>query len=441
LTEQKRLLKNIHIKESMLATMNKRNNQKCSVYTIKIDESKLTTKQKEHLKMLFIEAKWIANDIIHWSENNNISDYNCKSKTINVLNKNKEYVTKPLQYIGSQMKQSILSEILSNIKGLSILKKHNHKVGKLKYRSTYKSLNLKQYNNTYKIYNNKKMKIQGVPGKIIVNGLNQCINIPNIEYANAKILNTPMGYYISITTYVYKNDIHTISEYLPEIGIDMGIKTHITTSEGKKYNVSIEETERLKRLQKKEFRQNKGSNNRYKTRNLINIEYQKITNRKKDATNKIVFELLKHERIYMQDENLTGWKKFAFGKQIQHSILGSIKAKLINHPRIEIIDKFAPTSKLCICGNKKTDLKLTDRVYHCDICGYTEDRDIHAAKNMIRMIKIIQQRLVNDNNLPREPRDVKPVEINTSDYRKYNNMIDNKVLSVKQEAHQSLDCA
>ena len=92
----------------------------------------------------------------------------------------------------------------------------------------------------------------------------------------------------------------------------------------------------------------------------------------------------------MQDENLTGWKKFNFGKQIQHSVMGRIKAKLINHPRVEVLDRWAPTTKLCICGNKHPDLKLSDRVFICPFCNHTEDRDIHAAKNMIRMVKTLQ---------------------------------------------------
>jgi putative transposase len=411
LTEQERLNKNTNIKKAMKATMEKRIQQSCFVYKIKIDESRLSKKQYEHLKMLFVEAKWIYNDILNFSNNNKIYDYNTKAKFILVKNKNGEFEERPLKYIGSQMKQSIVSGVQSSIKGLKVLKDHGNKVGKLKFKSKYTSLNLKQYENTYKFHGNKRVKIQGVPGKIIVNGLDQFINIPDIEFANAKILNTPLGYYILVTCYKFKNNKSIIKKYLPEIGIDMGIKTHITTSEGIKYNVFIGETERLKRLQRKEARQKKGSNNRKKTRFLINREYQKLSNRKNDTANKVVSELLSHEKVYMQDENLKGWKKFNFGKQIQHSILGRIKAKLINNSRVEVLDKFAPTTKLCICGNKKEDITLSDRIYHCDICGYTEDRDIHAAKNMIRMVKILQ----NNKRIPMGHREFKPVEILTSD--------------------------
>lgn len=389
MTDEKRLTKNENIKKSMRETCLRRMSQTCKVYTVKIDESRLSVRQAEQLKMLFVEAKWIYNDILNYSENNDILSYNTKIKNVDVLNKDKEKETRELKYIGSQMKQSVFANILSSIKMLSTKKKQGNKVGKLKYISEYKSLNLKQYGNTYKIYGNKRIKIQGVSGKIIVNGLDQFINILDIEIANAKILNKPDGYYIAITTYQYTDKL-PIKQYIgEEIGIDLGIKDTITLSTGEKFKSSIGETERLKRLQRKFARQQKGSNNRYKTRILIQKEYQKITNRKNDIANKILNHILSYRHIYMQDENITGWHKGLFGKQVQYSILGRIKMKLINNPRVEVLDRFVPTTKYCpICGNIKNDISLSDRVYHCNICGYTNDRDIHSANNMIIMTKI-----------------------------------------------------
>ena len=406
MTDEKRLTKNENIKKSMRETCLRRMSQTCKVFVCKIDESRLSVRQAEQLKMLFVEAKWIYNDILNYSENNDILTYNTKVKSVDVLNKDKEKETRELKYIGSQMKQSVFANILSSIKMLSTKKKQGNKVGKLKYISEYKSLNLKQYGNTYKIYGNKRIKIQGVSGKLVVNGLEQFINILDIEIANAKILNKPDGYYIAITTYQYTDKL-PIKQYIgEEIGIDLGIKDTITLSTGEKFKASIGETERLKRLQRKLARQQKGSNNRYKTKRLIRKEYQKITNRKNDIANKIVNHILSYEHIYMQDENISGWQKGLFGKQVQYSILGRVKAKLINNPRVEVLDKFVPTTKYCpICGNIKNDISLSDRVYHCNICGYTNDRDIHSANNMIIMTKISMNK-----NLPMEHREVKPVE-------------------------------
>jgi putative transposase len=439
MTEQERISKNINIRNTQKATLARRSLQSCFVYKLKIDHSKLSIKQKEHLKMLFVEAKWLYNDILNYSLNNNISTYITTNKFVSVKTINNDFILKPLHYIGSQMKQSVVTDILANLKGLKTLKEHNHKIGWLKFKSSYKSLNLKQYSNTYKFYNNKKAKIQGVPGKITVNGLNQFINDPNIEIANGRLLNTSKGYYVAVTVYRYTDQL-PIKKYIDkEIGVDMGIKTSITLSNGEKIVTYVEETEHLKCLQRKLSRQKKGSNNRRKTIYSIQKEYQKITDRKNDIANKIVAKILSYEKVYIQDENISIWKKGLFGKQVQHSVLGRIKAKLINNERVQILDRLAPTTKFCPkCYNINKDISLKDRMYICPICGYMEDRDIHAAKNMIIMTKLIMNQI---KLVPMGHRDFKPVEINTTDYRKYNNMIDNKVLSMKQEAHQPLGCA
>jgi len=400
--------KNSNIKKSMQETLERRSLQQCFVYKVKIDESRLNKKQKEQLKMLFVEAKWLYNDILNYSKENNISTYDTKCKTVNILNKDREIETRELKTIGSQMKQSVVADILASLKGLKVLKAHGKRIGWLKYKSEYKSLTLKQYGTTYKILTKNKMKIQNVSGKIKVNGLEQFVNNPDIEFANAKILNTPTGYYVAVTCFKFKDKIKEKPFIGEEIGVDMGIKDHITLSNGEKINSTVEETERLKRLQRKLFKCKKGSNNRRKVVHLIQKEYQKISNRKNDAANKLVAYILSYEHVYMQDESLAAWKKFNFGKQVQHSILGRVKAKLVNHPRVEVLDKWAPTTKYCPkCGNINKDITLKDRIYTCPICGYQEDRDVHSAQNMITMIKIIKNQI---NLVPAGRREFKPVE-------------------------------
>ena len=169
----------------------------------------------------------------------------------------------------------------------------------------------------------------------------------------------------------------------------MGIKTSITVSDVRKINVFVEESERLKKCQRLIARRKKGSSNRYRAVKLLRKEYQKLGSRKRDTANKIVHELLEHEHIYMQDENISGWHKGLFGRTVQHSVLGLIKAKLMKNERVIVLPKSVPTTKYCPkCGSLKKDITLSDRVYECT-CGYREDRDIHAARNMILLSKKI----------------------------------------------------
>ncbi len=78
----------------------------------------------------------------------------------------------------------------------------------------------------------------------------------------------------------------------------------------------------------------------------------------------------------MQDENLKGWHKGLFGKTVQHSVLGLVKAKLMSNEHVTVLPANVPTTKYCpCCGKLKKDITLADRVYECE-CGYKEDRNM-----------------------------------------------------------------
>ncbi|MBQ2615567.1 MAG: hypothetical protein IJF90_01780, partial [Synergistaceae bacterium] len=83
---------------------------------------------------------------------------------------------------------------------------------------------------TYRFYDENHIGIQGFIKSLKIRGVKQFWNIPNLEFANAKLLNLPDGYYLAITT--YQNKGGEKKKHKPEIGIDMGIKTTITTSDG-----------------------------------------------------------------------------------------------------------------------------------------------------------------------------------------------------------------
>lgn len=384
MTDAERLAKNNRIREKGKETREKRKGQICRVYRVKIDISHLNAEHKTQLKMIFVEAKWLYNDALTFMKSHDdINEYNYTIKEVQGLDKDRQPVTREIKYLASQMRQSVIAGIKHNLHSLSSLKNSNHKTGSLRYKSEYASINLQQHDMTYKFYDKFHIRLQGFKKRIRIRGAEQFFNIPGIEYANAKLLNLPDGYYMAVTTYQDKNKEGEQKKYKPCIGIDMGIKTSITVSDGRKIKVLIGETKRLKKCQKKLARRKKGSSNRYKMRKLLKKEYQKLTRKKRDAANKIVNELLQHEKIYMQDENLKGWHKGLFGRTVQHSILGLVKAKLMKSEQVIVLPKSEPTTKYCPnCKKVNRKITLSDRIYQC-VCGYVEDRDIHAAKNMI----------------------------------------------------------
>jgi len=415
--------RNMLISMSMSETKEKRKTQSCKVFTVKIQSNKLNQKQKEQLKMLFVEAKWIRNEMIAFGQDNPIFDYKC-GDLIQVMNKDGVLEPREKKFISAQQTQSVIDEVKDNIRALARVREKGKKIGSLKFTSEVKSINLKQFGATYKIKSETKMKIQGVSGDVRVKGLHQLD--PDCDCANAKLISRPDGYYVAITTYVHKSKVKDQYETGTSIGLDMGIKDNITLSNGKKINVYVEETERLKTLQRELSRRKKGSNNRDKTIKKIRKEYQQIGNVKNDIANKIVSELKQFEHIYFQDENIKGWKNkksLARGsKKIQHSVLGRVKMKLKNCPRAIMLDQFIPTTQSCICGCKNKH-NLSQRIYEC-ACGYSCDRDIHSANMMI---------LFGQNLIGTEHTEFTPVEnlIPTA-------LPGRKSESMKQEAARSL---
>jgi len=117
------------------------------------------------------------------------------------------------------------------------------------------------------------MKIQGVSGCVYVSGAKQFLGNDDIEIASAKLLNTPKGYYVAVSTFTFIEKLPVKRFNGKSIALDLGCETSITYSDGRKQSVIVEEPERMKRLQRKFAKQVKGSNNHNRTRKLIQVEY------------------------------------------------------------------------------------------------------------------------------------------------------------------------
>ena len=269
---------------------------------------------------------------------------------------------------------------------MSKAKKKGLKVGKLQFKKECNEINLKQFDKTYKIKSCNKISVQNI-GVLVVNGLEQ-VNLDEVEFANAKLIQKPSGYYINITTYSKKQpEIQTEKEIL---GLDMGIKDQLTFSNGVKVNFYLEESEQLKGLTRKLNRQVKGSNRYKQTLNRIKRVYEHCNNKKNDVVNKLNSVLKKNYIICFQDELLNQWKrkkskhKFSFGRKVQHGILGRVEDRLKKNDSNVMLESSVPTTQTCpVCGCL-TKHSLDKRQYHCEHCGFERlDRDVHSARMMV----------------------------------------------------------
>ena len=383
-----RLLKNKMIKDAIKATRSRRKEMQCKTFRFKIDLSSLSKEQKNSLKMYFIETKRLYNYILNNMNETHIipktGDYK-QFKNISYLDKDKNRIDYTLQYIGSSVISDTITILNDSIKGLSASKKKGRKVGALKFKSECNSVRLRQYGVTHTIKGNR-IKIQGIKKPIRVNGLKQLRGYDNIEYAMANLIYDGYDYFISIICYVPKENNISRDGI---IGIDLGCESTVTISNGAKIKITIEESERLKRLQARLATQKKRSNNWYKTKSLIRKEYNHITNKKNDASNKIVHYLSSYKTIVIQDDDISGWHdKDGLSRTVQHSVIGRIKSKLKMKDNVIVLDKWFPTTKHCFKCNNDVSLELSDRVFKCPHCGCEMDRDVHAACNMIEYYNI-----------------------------------------------------
>ena len=373
--------KNLKIKDTLRATKERRSQMDCRVFSVKIQENRLSKAKLEKLYRCFLEVKWLYNAVL--SSTGDFPRSGIKTVLVKVKDSFEE---REIKCLSSQMKQSVVDSVKQNIFSLSKAKNKGLKVGRLRFKKECNEINLQQFGNTYKIKAHNKISVQNI-GVLVVNGLEQ-INIDEVEFSNAKLIKKPSGFYIHLTVYTKKQPQPETSKEV--LGVDMGIKDQLTFSNGVKINFYLEESEQLKGLMRKLSRQTKGSNQYKRTLSRIKRIFEHIDNKKNDVVRKLNSVLKQNYIICFQDELLNQWKqkkskqKFSFGRKVQHGILGRVKDKLKKNPSNVLLDSYVPTTQTCpVCGCL-TKHSLDKRKYHCEHCGYeNSDRDIHSAKNMI----------------------------------------------------------
>jgi putative transposase len=191
-----------------------------------------------------------------------------------------------------------------------------------------------------------------------------------------------------------------IEEYsLPEqkstsaIGVDLGIKTLATLSDGTTFEnprALKHAQKKLRRLEKQKSRRTKGSKNRAKTRVAIAKVHARIAHIRTDASHKLTSYLSKnHALIAIEDLHVAGMlKNHCLAQAVSDSNFGEIRRQLEYKAawygiHLAVIDRFYPSSKMCsACGYVKSTLSLAERTFICEECGNVLDRDVNAAINI-----------------------------------------------------------
>jgi len=234
----------------------------------------------------------------------------------------------------------------------------------------------------------------------------------NIKYLNPKIEYDKINFWFSFGIEII-NNLYNHKPKKDAIGIDLGIKTLATCSNGiinKKPDIT-KLKKKLKRLQRRTSKHYQKMLEKskqmkikfvqlYKSKNLLKLEKEikklhiKIKNILDTNIHMFTTSLIKlnPETIVIEDLNISGMiKNKHISRAINEAKFYEIRRQLTykcqwNNIKLIIADRWFPSSKLCSgCGYKKDKLNLNERKYICEECGIVIDRDLNASINLKKL--------------------------------------------------------
>lgn len=302
------------------------------------------------------------------------------SKLLTELKKQEEYSW--LTEINSQSLQYTLRNL---DKAYKFFFNKTHKFPKFKSKKNKQSYGIPQYVHI----RNNKLCVRKFMGGIKINIYREIQG----KIKHCIISKTTTGkYYVSL---------HCETKHEPllktdsQIGIDTGIKDLAILSDGIRYQnpkFLKRNKKKLKYQQRQLNKKQKGSNSRKKQKQVLALIHEKITNSRKDYLHKVTTEIIKNHDIICVEtlfvKNLM--KNHSLAESFNDVSLGLFYSMLEhkaewNDKQFIKIDRFYPSTKKCnSCGWINQNLNLGIREWKCPNCGTFHDRDINAAKNILK---------------------------------------------------------
>src|SRR5712691_10065746 len=198
-------------------------------------------------------------------------------------------------------------------------------------------------------------------------------------------------YFVSI---LVEEDIKHLPVVNKQVGLDLGLKSMVITSDGHTYGnpkFFAQDEKKLAKAQGRHAKKQKGSQNRRKAQLKVARIHAKIADRRRDYQHKLSTEIIRenqvvcveslHVKNMVKNHKLAkaisdvGWSEFV--RQLEY------KATWYGRTLVKI-DKWYPSSKRCFdCGHVLETLSLDIRVWTCPECATVHDRDVNAANNIL----------------------------------------------------------
>lgn len=178
------------------------------------------------------------------------------------------------------------------------------------------------------------------------------------------------------------------------VGLDLGIKTAVVCSDGETFEAPKPLKAKLallKRRNKAVSRKVKKSKNRWKAVRKLAKVHADVKNIRQDWIQKVTTKIArKHHTVCLEDLNVAGMmKNHKLARAISDIGFYEIRRKLeykvpLYGGEVKIISRWEPSTKRCSnCGSVKDTIALSERVFDCPKCGFSLDRDLNAARNIM----------------------------------------------------------
>lgn len=213
-----------------------------------------------------------------------------------------------------------------------------------------------------------------------------------VQILSASVSEQAGCWFVSIQ--VEEEQVEQTNTATTAIGVDLGVTTLATCSDGITFdnpNALKSQLKKLKRLQRAHSCKQKGSKNKEKSRRKLAVLHARIANIRKDALHKFTTHVCKnHAYVAIEDLHVAGMlKNHHLAQAIADTSMGEIRRQLSYKAekfgtRVAVIDRFYPSSKTCsICQFVLDELSLSMRSWECPNCHTWHERDLNAAKNIL----------------------------------------------------------